>query len=333
MPGLDLRASSTMWARFQLLLVTTVFLKSDAQMQSKIAPFNASQIGVIDLPNIDPSAIPDFCRNFDDICRDEHAFDYESAFTAYESRYERCGDYGWNMTGRNRGYDAAVAFKTTPCGLQTAIKSSRREKSIVNIARDCHRLKVMNRPPFSTECPGCFPKFIFYSNYTKVCYSEFIKSEKDINTNILSKIPQAKSLYLQAMHIIQVLRRHNLQHGDLHFSNIFVRKLHPAGTPSSKRQYKLLFFDLSAMRRLDDVGDGRVTGNRGFGDTYTMTCNFYRNMYMDGTCRSQVPPVYTANKNSMRYALSQILSWVADPAVAPDFEAIATLIHSVVERA
>ena len=314
----------TMRAAILAVITATVMCKNIEPGGLLANPFNASRIGVIDLPSIDPSAVPDFCRNFDDMCRDERSLKYESAFTAYESRYERCGDYGWNLTGQNRGYDAAVGFKTTPCGLHTAIKGSRRPSTILNIEKDCHRLKLLNSPAIAAECPACFPRAFFYSELTKACYSEYINSEKI--GPLVRSVPKIKALLLQGVHIIRVLRRHNLQHGDITFRNMFIRKV---VEPDNTVKLKLMLFDFAASRYLDDPGDGHNTGNRGFNDMYTLACNFYRNVYKDGGCRGHVIGMdKTLSKRTLKFALAKIMADNAELDAEPDFDGIAAIIHA-----
>ena len=289
-----------------------------------VPPFNSSQIGVIDLPRINATAMPAFCRNFQDICKLEAKGDFHGAFTAYESRYSQCSDHGWSMTGRNQGYDAAVAFKTTPCGTRAVIKGSRRAKTMDNIEKDCDRLRYLGESSAATECPGCFPRFFFFSNVTRACHSEFIQSVSIGRT--ITSVSSVKSLFLQGVHIIRTLRAHNLEHGDITFRNLLVKKTIDVDDTA---KYKLVMFDFAASRHLDEPGDGHMTGNHGFSDLYTLACNFYRNIYREGGCRHRVQPVFTNETRSFKHAFTSIMADNADVNSEPDYTRIEQMIRSV----
>ena len=170
--------------------------------------FNASQLGLVDLPQLD-GVVPAFCENFKPMCAAEASQNYTSALAMYEERYAKCGDHGWALNGHAHGYDAHVAFKTTPCGTKLAIKSARTHPTLDHIRKECRRLRELQLPFFVAQCPGCFPKFYHYSNVTGACYAEFINGNRlsTMRLRVRGTVTSVKSLALQGLHVVQTLRR------------------------------------------------------------------------------------------------------------------------------
>lgn len=63
------------------LLIAVLFAFT---LGSDVERFNASRVGLIDLPDIPLDALPAFCLDFTSICALESAGNYESAFAWYE---------------------------------------------------------------------------------------------------------------------------------------------------------------------------------------------------------------------------------------------------------
>lgn len=132
--------------------------------------YNASQLGRLDLPTLDPSALPAHCTSFEDACALESAGNYEAAIAIYESRYPTCGDAGWATEGTAHGLDLVVAFKTSPCGTRMVVKGTRDEVKQGHVSHECGFLKTLSTPENLLACAECFPR---YYSFGQVCTKGF----------------------------------------------------------------------------------------------------------------------------------------------------------------
>lgn len=225
-------------------IVTAISLV--VQVSSVAKPFDDTKVGMLTLPNIDPDHVPQECKSFTAACAAERDQNYELAFQLYEARYNQCGDYGWTFQGKSSGSSYTVAFKTTPCGLPVAIKT-------LPDPRECFQLKRVASGGALQECPGCFPRWYWYGNDTKACYSEFVARNGSWEDALPARskeltgaqVATVKSLYLQGVHAIRVLREHNIEHHDMAFRNIALQKTADGGP-------KLVIFDFSGAQELDE---------------------------------------------------------------------------------
>jgi serine/threonine protein kinase len=306
-----------------LLVFTPAFVKVDAI--TPWAPYNRSQIGVMDLPTIlEPVKLPPHCKSFDHICALEAQRRYSEAFERYEERYEACGDWGWTLEGDSHGNDAAVAFKTTPCGTRVAIKGSRYNRTIAHIQKECLTLQRLD----DGSCEGCFPKYYFYSNRSRACYSEVLVGLTNLGSILRSSRLRGNTshvidLILQGINIIRVLRAHNVEHRDFTFRNMLTGSWKVDDTV--RYQLKVLDFGASAPVRHQESNSvedtdgftaikkrkrGSLPGNRGQTDLYALCCDFLEHFYKDGDqCRLRRMPVPVPyNPHKLHHVLLAVLS-------------------------
>lgn len=177
--------------------------------------YNASQVGLLDLVVTQP--LPPQCTDFDVMCKLEATGNYIEVFLQYETRYSTCGDHGWSLEGSAGGFDAAVAFKTTPCGTRVAVKGSRRNASIEHIRRECEVLQMLSSDTeIQQMCPRCFPRHYFYSNISRACYSELIEDKgvaylKAVKAGKPFGLPATKRLLLQGVQALRMLLRNSIE--------------------------------------------------------------------------------------------------------------------------
>lgn len=232
--------------------------------------YNASRIGLLELPRLPPDQLPSACLNFSAECALEAAGDFEPAFRAYEARYAQCGDAGWRTVGTAHGQTTEVVFKATPCGSKVVVKAGLTSRSDLNSVKDCRALKLLTAHGADAECPGCFPRYYYFSNITRACYTEFVPSARRFVTVVTPRSPHLKTLFLQALTAIRVLRRHNLEHFDLSARNMLVR---PAEDGSLSR---LMMIDFGLYHEvgvpLTTLQLKRVTGSRRRQDTFAVAC-------------------------------------------------------------
>jgi serine/threonine protein kinase len=285
--------------------------------------FSPDRVGLYSLPKISSHALPAVCGNFSEACAAEAAEKYELAMQLYEERYEQCGDHGWNITGRSSGSNEVVTFKTTPCGLRVAIKAAHTPK-------ECSVLRFLSSRTVQQECPGCFPRYYFLSNFTHACYSEAVqKAEIRGFRGKYANLQHVKAFYLQALKMVSVLRKYNIEHRDLSFRNILLRNMTRA---DGRIHQQIVFIDFGSARPLDALkylegrdpnlptnskghpfkftfpdldADGnvikgtgsppvprRLDGNYGYNDIYAVTCTFYMRSYSEygANCINTGPP-------------------------------------------
>jgi hypothetical protein len=314
------------WVLASLLVVSHLPALTTCSDHVRIS-YNRSQIGVIDLPNIEPAKLPLHCKSFDLICALEAHGRYNEAFERYEHRYASCGDWGWTLDGHNtNGNDAAVAFKTTPCGTRVAIKGSRTTNTISHIKRECRALQKLD----DGSCDGCFPKYYFYSNHTRVCYSGVLVDLTSFGIILRSARLHADTtlvtdLILQGINIIRVLRAHNIEHRDFTFRNMLVGSRRPGG---GRYQLKVLDFGASApvsqpahTKHGLEVSYGASTtvirrrhvhlpGNRGQSDLYALCCDFLEHFFKErDQCRlNRLPVPDPYNPHKLHDVLLKVLS-------------------------
>jgi serine/threonine protein kinase len=291
---------------------------------SALQAFSPDRVGLYFLPKV-PNPVPAACTNFSEACAAEAAQKYEKAIQIYEERYEQCGDFGWNVTGSSSGSNEVVTFKTTPCGLRVAIKAAHSPK-------ECTVLRFLSSRTVQQECPGCFPKYYFLSNFTNACYSEAVqKAEIHGFRGKYGSIQHVKFFYLQALKIVAVIRRYNIEHRDLSFRNIILRNV---TKPDGGIHQQIVFIDFGSARPLDALqyldgrdpnqvanskshpfkftfpdldADGnivkgtgvpplplprRLDGNFGYNDIYAVTCTFYERSYGGVQCINTGPPAF-----------------------------------------
>ena len=119
--------------------------------------FNASRVGVVDLPAIDRLHPPAFCTDVRAACGASTRHEYNVSFALLEARYAKCGDYGWELTGHAHGSENSVIFKVDPCGLPVAIKAPQ------IFPFECNNLIALSSDSVARECPGCLNKGYYYS--------------------------------------------------------------------------------------------------------------------------------------------------------------------------
>jgi hypothetical protein len=337
-----------------IAVFVTHFTASYAQVRS--GPFRPDLIGNTTLPTLEGDHLPAACLDFSEACAAEADGNYEKAIQLYEERYSVCGDYGWNITGHGQGSNDFVVFKRTPCGLHVAIKPSRKPK-------ECMMLKLLTEGKAYDDCPGCFPRYFYRSNFTQSCYSEYVNAShiKGLPVRYV-RIHRVKALFLQGLHIIRVLRSHNIEHRDLGYRNILCKETKQA---DGRVTEQLIFFDFGSYRTLDSLAylDDIVPGNRssrhhhhhhhgvlqdtrpetgptprrldGNGrhtDIYSLACAFYGATYHDGSCHGNPPPL-PKDATLWSYALIRIMM-IADSHVSePDYAAIVSLVHGAQKAA
>jgi serine/threonine protein kinase len=295
------------------------------------APYNRSQIGVMDLPTIEPAKLPPHCKSFDHICALEAQRRYSEAFERYEERYEACGDWGWTLEGDSHGLDAAVAFKTTPCGTKVVVKASRSERTIEHIQKECLTLQRLD----DGSCEGCFPKYYFYSNRSRACYSELLK-HSNITFGLIVRaarfgnhLPIVKKLIHQGIVAIQALRAHHIEHRDLSFRNLILAR---DTTASDHMRVKVIDFGASAPVGSPLPPPKQMAGNLGRSDLYTLFCNFARHIYPDiGNCRQdrkRVPP--REDVLTLKWVLLKVMNDNWESPEPPDLASADSLIRDVV---
>jgi serine/threonine protein kinase len=292
--------------------------------------------------------LPPHCKSFDHICALEAQRRYSEAFERYEERYEACGDWGWTLDGNNRGYDAAVAFKTTPCGTRVVIKGSRHSNTLQRIEKECRRLQFLSSPPVSVECPRCFPVYYYFSNRTRACYSELVAHPPDINGRAVfgkgvgklwgARFRQVRHLIAQGLHSLEVLWRHGIEHRDVTFRNVLFRydPAYPENTPTvdGRPRLQLVIFDFGASRLLhENVTLWKRAGNRGLPDVYAYTCSWLHHIDLTHRgCHYVVPaPPDHQRPESLEWALLQIVATSSTASTAETFRTAIALVRNTTQ--
>lgn len=294
------------------------------------------------------------CANFTTACTAEAEGRLAEAFSIYESLYITCGDLGWGDMGTGTGARSVVLLRTTPCGLPVVVK---RSKSSI----ECDVLQLATTAASTAACPGCFPRCYYYGNTTLGTYIELLPNETIPLVNFFKYPPHIhtiKSLFLQGLSAIKLLRSVGWEHNDLGKSNMWItRKINGDGTV----HYKLALFDLGFARPVpvegtaDDhakrwprrlpssnsVADGRIpshlqtsrpgrhlTLNGPYTDTYTLAKAFYTLAIYFGrhSLHSDIPPVY--NMATLESALWDIMMMLPDRFCEPNFTAIKSRLRS-----
>jgi hypothetical protein len=316
-------------------LAVAIFLSASAHVDGFLASarYRPDKIGRYELQNFTGQLLPPECSDFSEACTAEAGGDYARAIELYEARYATCGDHGWNITGHASGTNDFVVFKRTPCGLHVAIKAA-------HTGKECHVLKQLSEA--HDACPGCFPRYYHLSNFTNACYSEYVESVRveGIHGEHRS-INRTKALFLQAVHMIRVLRAHNLEHRDLSFRNILGR--HVVHSDGSKG-FQLVMIDFACAKPLDTLGyldrkklakanlrqrmERRLDGNGDHTDLVSVACTFYHLGYRYTSCRQSIPPLMD-NPKSLKYALVRVMQDYDMHDVEPDYGMIRAMIGAV----
>jgi hypothetical protein len=327
-----------------------LFLVFNGQIYS--GPYRPDLVGQFVLPNVQGVESRADCNDFSRACVAEASGDYETAISLYEDKYVACGDHGWNITGHADGSNDFVVFKRTPCGLHVAIKPARTGK-------ECRILRNLTSTEVYAECPGCFPRYYHLSNLTKACYSQYVQPTRLPGFHPSNRnVEHVKTLYLQLVHIIRVLRAHNLEHRDMSFRNLMATAV--GTSPTGVQQVRLVMFDFGAAKPLDSLGyldrtqeklrlkrnheehavvgtptPRRLDGNGLHTDIYAASCTFMDKLYNEPqglpraeTCWRDILPV-TTDPNSMRHALVQIMMDNDNHTVHPQYHRIRALVDAV----
>jgi serine/threonine protein kinase len=311
--------------RYLILLIVSLAMVISANAQRRTGPYRPGVIGEFQIPVVDPATMPSFCSDFTSACQAEANDDYEEAVKLYEDRYPLCGDFGWNVTGSNKGSNDFVVFKTSPCGTPMAIKAA-------HSAKECKRLKELTTGTAYEECPGCFPRYYALSNVTNCCYSEFILTKK---YNVLRKKPElfhrVKALYLQGITAIRTLRSHNVEHRDLSYRNLLFREV---VDDHGLRHLRLVLFDFGASLPLDGLekldpkpvsAGPRVLSNGRFPDIFALTCTFTRHLYNRFECRDHAMDL-PEDRATLLYAFAKIMQDNELHSQSPNYQLIAKLV-------
>ena len=324
--------------------------------------YDPTRVGRLQLPQVDVANLPDECFNFTEACLAEKSENYEAAFAIYESRYSTCGDAGWTIDGHNHGSNDVVTFKTTPCGTKVAVKGLR-------TPNECMRLRMVSTGESAVACPHCFPRYYYFGNGTRACYSERVNmigwgrvmsTKRNLDP---AGVQRVKSIFLQGVAAIHVLRNHGLEHNDLSFRNIALREVDEL---DGEKRLHIVIFDLGGSRTLDQraryrrlVGEGadadveralhhsgsddggsrtlrgrRLGGNGPFPDLYVLACDFMEQMYNGSAgCRKHLLDLPNDEPaTSFRYAFHHIMEMNIDHQKVPDYHQIAALIHAVTHK-
>jgi hypothetical protein len=202
----------------------------------------------------------------------------------------------------------------------------------------------------------------FASEYARACYEETIPSipwsqllpangtiaPKNMSIETLEHI---KHVFKQGMHIIDFLRRHDLIHRDLIWSNLLLRSSHETAstTGAAASPYTLTVIDLSAAARLSwwkrnwfkTIGNVSTPATQGsqrrlfqqeqYPDAKQLACIFWQWLYfgkhrchIDGT--SVVLP---SDRASLEYALVSIVLAHPDSFAEVDMDLVTSLLADV----
>jgi hypothetical protein len=308
-------------------------------------------VGTLPLPNITDDKLPQHCKDFQRACDAERAGDLDTAFAIYESRYEECGDYGWTSSGREHGQHFFALFKTTPCGLSLVVKVDRG-------GNECGYLKKLTTGDAYNKCPGCFPKYYYFSNFTSACYSEAITHTFELSrlggfgkANLSeSNFHLVKSLLVQSLRILDTLRSADVEHRDIMWlRNILI---HTVMKEDGKKHYRVTFIDFGSAKQHHLFATGVLTGipkqfpspkprTRGVGtsgarqlgngrhsDPYALACSFAQLIDFETDCFVRLddievyPDVY-----SFRHVLSRLMHESYQFKLQPDYKEFIELTH------
>jgi hypothetical protein len=323
----------------RLPVVSALFLSllSTSYAYLASARFRPDKIGRYELQDFTGLSLPPECSDFSEACAAEAAGDYSTAIQLYEDKYPMCGDHGWNITGHASGTNDFVVFKRTPCGLHVAIKAA-------HTGKECRIIKQLSEGQAHDACPGCFPRYYHLSNFTNACYSEFVESApvEGLHGEHRS-INHTKALFLQAVHMIRVLRAQNLEHRDLSFRNILGR--HVVYADGSKG-FQLVMIDFACAKPLNTIGyldekktlknslrqadrrDRRLDGNGAHTDLVSVACTFYHLGYKYTACRQALPPLID-DPTSLKHALVRVMLDYDMHDEEPDYTKIRDLVDGV----
>lgn len=289
------------------------------------------------------------CADFTAACSAEASGQLAEAFQLYEKKYEECGSSGWRPMGAGEGSRSVVMLRRTPCGLGVAVKKifDRRECEILQLAEASQ-----------AACPGCFPRCYYHSNTTFGAYMELLPNDTIPLVQFFRSPPHIraiKSLFLQGLSAIKLLRKFGWEHNDFGGNNMVIT---PVYEPDGSRRYRLVVFDLASARRLNETGQAGSNSNvralhtgsvaagsdRGpvndppsrslrpngvHSDLYMLAIQFYTLARFHGHRGrpDDKPPVY--NMTTLESALWDIMAMVPDTSTEPDYRAIRLRIQSV----
>jgi hypothetical protein len=310
-----------------------------AALDTRFSVENATVMGSFRLPTLLPGQnLPKRCFEFDsDLCQRETEAHYDAVFPVYEQRYQVCGMAGWKKLGvLGAGHVSEVELRKTPCGMEVAMKASPLDDHQQDYAYDCSILKMLMAYQNDPRCNGCFPKFIYYSNSSTVCYAERVISVPirvfldHINANSTAGFQHVRKAFVEGLGALSVLQEAGVKHRDLTFRNILIRL--PSKT---SREYKVVFVDFGAS--WSSMFGSRPISNEmsslGFHDLHSYACSFVKYFYpIHGFCGSKLRrpiPVF-GQPGSFERFLTDVVRISQQRVFEPDYPSVISNFTSVI---
>lgn len=205
--------------------------------------------------------------------------------------------------------------------------------------KECVALRALTTGAARSECPGCFPRYYYYSNFTKACYFEYVEpldwdsvlsASLAITDTVLENI---KALFLQGVAAIKLMRKHNIEHHDLTFRNMMV---HQVEELSGTSRLQLVLFDLAGSLPLNQLSGRRLGQNGKHTDLYMLACDFMQHLYYERndplfvSCfRDIMPDLADVSEQSFMRAFVSVMRMNANHSIVPDYQRITSIIKSV----
>jgi hypothetical protein len=203
----------------------------------------------------------------------------------YEQRLETCGLIGWTKVGiLGRGHVSAMSLRITPCGLHVAMKATHSAVAQLGVNIDCSVLEMLMRYQNDPRCNACFPKYYHLSNYTGVCYAEYVAAVPiavyfdHINANSTAGFQHVRKAFVEGLGALSVLQEAGVKHRDLSFRNMLIR------LPSrDSKEYRVVILDFgsaaSATLGSKERTNADILGNKGKNDAHAYACAYLSYFY------------------------------------------------------